>query len=53
MLINGDIEAIIQHSEEHTMELNSKYKGPNLEDLNNFKTNSLLQQWEGEGFWGG
>ena len=53
MLINGDIEAIIQRGEERTAELNSKYEGLNLEDLSNFKTDSSLQQWEGEDFRGG
>ncbi|KAF8551112.1 hypothetical protein OG21DRAFT_1445699 [Imleria badia] len=53
MLINGDIEAVIQRGEERTAELNSKYEGLNLEDLSNFKTDSSLQQWEGEDFRGG
>ncbi|KIK93086.1 hypothetical protein PAXRUDRAFT_829348 [Paxillus rubicundulus Ve08.2h10] len=50
LLINGDIEVIIQRGEERTAELNSKYEGLNLEDLSNFKTDSSLQQWEGEDF---
>ncbi|KAF8835498.1 hypothetical protein BDN67DRAFT_1072395 [Paxillus ammoniavirescens] len=50
LLINDDIEAIIQRGEERTAELNSKYEGLNLEDLSNFKTDSSLQQWEGEDF---
>lgn len=50
MLINGDIEAVIQRGEERTAELNSKYEGLNLEDLSNFKSDSSLQQWEGEDF---
>jgi hypothetical protein len=45
MLINGGIEAIIQHSEECTADPNSKYEGLNLED------DSSLQQREGENFW--
>ncbi|KAF9225136.1 hypothetical protein BS17DRAFT_750623 [Gyrodon lividus] len=49
-LINDDIEAIIQRGEERTAELNSKYGELNLEDLSNFKTDSSLQQWEGEDF---
>lgn len=49
-LINEDIEAIIQRGEERTAELSSKYEGLNLEDLSNFKTDSSLQQWEGEDF---
>ncbi|KAF8435837.1 SNF2 family N-terminal domain-containing protein [Boletus edulis BED1] len=50
MLINDDIEAIIQRGEERSAELNSKYEGLNLEDLSNFKSDSSLQQWEGEDF---
>ncbi|KAG6380533.1 SNF2 family DNA-dependent ATPase [Boletus reticuloceps] len=50
MLINEDIEAIIQRGEERSAELNSKYEGLNLEDLSNFKSDSSLQQWEGEDF---
>jgi len=50
MLINEDIEAIVQRGEERTAELNSKYEGLNLEDLSNFKSDSSLQQWEGEDF---
>ncbi|KAF4613338.1 hypothetical protein D9613_011056 [Agrocybe pediades] len=49
-LINEDIDAIIQRGEERTMELNSKYEGLNLEDLNNFKSDASVQQWEGEDF---
>ncbi|KAH7909061.1 SNF2 family N-terminal domain-containing protein [Hygrophoropsis aurantiaca] len=50
LLINEDIDAIIQRGEERTHELNSKYEGLNLEDLSNFKTDSSVQQWEGEDF---
>lgn len=50
MLVNDDIEAIIQHGEERTAELNSKYEGLNLEDLSNFKSDASVQQWEGEDF---
>ena len=50
MVINDDIEAIIQRGEERTAELNSKYEGLNLEDLNNFKSDASVQQWEGEDF---
>ncbi|KAN0073697.1 SNF2 family N-terminal domain containing protein [Tylopilus felleus] len=50
MLINDDIEAIIQRGEERTAELSTKYDGLNLEDLSNFKSDSSLQQWEGEDF---
>ncbi|KAH7920364.1 hypothetical protein BV22DRAFT_1039935 [Leucogyrophana mollusca] len=50
LLINDDIDAIIQRGEERTQELSSKYEGLNLEDLSNFKTDSSVQQWEGEDF---
>ncbi|KAF8695662.1 SNF2 family DNA-dependent ATPase, partial [Rhizoctonia solani] len=50
MLIDADIEAIIAHGEERTAELNSKYAGLNLEDLNNFKSESMTATWEGEDF---
>ena len=49
-LINDDIDAIVQRGEERTAELNSKYEGLNLEDLNNFKSDATVQQWEGEDF---
>ncbi|KAF8484763.1 P-loop containing nucleoside triphosphate hydrolase protein [Russula ochroleuca] len=48
--IDDDIDAIIQRGEERTAELNHKYEGLNLEDLSNFKTDSSLQQWDGEDF---
>lgn len=47
--IDADIDAIIQQGEERTAELNSKYEGLNFDDLNNFKSDSMLQ-WEGEDF---
>ena len=50
MAVNDDIDAIIQRGEERTAELNSKYEGLNLEDLNNFKSDASVQQWEGEDF---
>jgi SWI/SNF-related matrix-associated actin-dependent regulator of chromatin subfamily A member 5 len=50
LVINEDIDAIIVRGEERTMELNSKYEGLNLEDLNNFKSDASVQQWEGEDF---
>ena len=49
-LINDDIDAIIKHGEERTAELSSRYEGLNLEDLSNFKSDSTVQQWEGEDF---
>ncbi|KAG1724189.1 hypothetical protein EDB19DRAFT_1950122 [Suillus lakei] len=45
-LIDDDIDAIVQHCQEYAAELNSKY-----EDLNNFKPDVTVQQWEGEDFW--
>ncbi|KAF8177441.1 SNF2 family N-terminal domain-containing protein [Pholiota molesta] len=50
LVINEDIDAIIARGEERTMKLNSKYEGLNLEDLNNFKSDASVQQWEGEDF---
>ncbi|KAL0577835.1 chromatin remodeling complex Adenosinetriphosphatase [Marasmius crinis-equi] len=50
LLINDDIDAIIQRGEERTSELNSKYQELNFEDLNNFKSDASVQQWEGEDF---
>ncbi|KAF9523106.1 SNF2 family DNA-dependent ATPase [Crepidotus variabilis] len=50
LVLNDDIEAIIQKGEERTAELNTKYEGLNLEDLNNFKSDASVQQWEGEDF---
>jgi SWI/SNF-related matrix-associated actin-dependent regulator of chromatin subfamily A member 5 len=50
LMINDDIDAIIQRGEELTVELNSKYEGLNLDDLNNFKSDATVQQWESEDF---
>ena len=52
-MINDDIDQIIAQGEERTAALNSKYEGLNFDDLNNFKSDSTLQQWEGEDFKGG
>ena len=49
-MIDDDIDAIIQRGEERTTELNSKYEGLNLDDLNNFKSDATAQQWEREDF---
>jgi SWI/SNF-related matrix-associated actin-dependent regulator of chromatin subfamily A member 5 len=49
-MINDDIDAVIQRGEEHTLDLNSKYEGLNLEDLSNFKSEASVQHWEGEDF---
>jgi SWI/SNF-related matrix-associated actin-dependent regulator of chromatin subfamily A member 5 len=32
------------------VELNNKYKGLNLNDLNNFKSDAMVQQWGGKDF---
>jgi SWI/SNF-related matrix-associated actin-dependent regulator of chromatin subfamily A member 5 len=48
--IDDDIDAIIQRGEERTAVLSQKYEGLNLEDLSNFKSDSSLQQWDGEDF---
>lgn len=48
-MIDDDIDAIIHRGEERTAELNSKYETLNFDDLNNFKSDSMLQ-WEGEDF---
>ena len=43
-LINDDLDAIIQCREEHMVKLNYKYEGLNLDDLNNFKSDTTVQQ---------
>lgn len=48
-MIDDDIDNIILQGEERTAELNSKYAGLNFDDLNNFKSDSMLQ-WEGEDY---
>jgi SWI/SNF-related matrix-associated actin-dependent regulator of chromatin subfamily A member 5 len=50
LLINDDIDAIIQRGEDKTSELNGKYEGLSFDDLNNFKSDTTVQQWEGEDF---
>ncbi|KIY74395.1 hypothetical protein CYLTODRAFT_416234 [Cylindrobasidium torrendii FP15055 ss-10] len=49
-ILNDDIEAIISRGEERTAELNQKYEGLNIDDLNNFKSDANVKQWEGEDF---
>ena len=49
LMIDGDIDEIIQRGEERTAEINQKYEGLNFEDLNNFKSDSMLQ-FEGEDY---
>ncbi|ORX36405.1 putative chromatin remodelling complex ATPase chain [Kockovaella imperatae] len=50
MTIDEDIDEIIKRGEEKTAELNSKYADLDLDALNNFKSESLVNQWEGEDF---
>lgn len=49
-MVDDDIDTIIRKGEERTAVLNSKYEGLNFEDLSNFKSDSMVQQWEGEDF---
>jgi SWI/SNF-related matrix-associated actin-dependent regulator of chromatin subfamily A member 5 len=51
-MLSHDIEAIIAHGEERTAELSAKYEGLNLDDLSTFKSDSSVQQWDGEDFRG-
>ncbi|KAI0049929.1 hypothetical protein FA95DRAFT_1514892 [Auriscalpium vulgare] len=48
--LDEDIDAIIHRGEQRTAVLTSKYEGLNLEDLSNFKSETTVQQWEGEDF---
>jgi SWI/SNF-related matrix-associated actin-dependent regulator of chromatin subfamily A member 5 len=48
--VDDDIDAIIAAGEERTVELNNRYEGLNFDDLSNFKSESTLQQWDGEDF---
>ena len=50
MIIDDDIDEIIRNGEDKTKELNSKYAGLDLDALNNFKSESLVNTWEGEEF---
>ncbi|KAJ3557468.1 hypothetical protein NM688_g1461 [Phlebia brevispora] len=50
LMINDDIEAIIQRGEERTAELSSRYEGLSFDALSTFKSDSSVQQWEGEDF---
>ena len=52
LLINDDIEAVIERGEKRTVEISNKYEGLTFEDLNNFKSDTMIQQWEGEDFRG-
>ena len=44
------IDEVVRRGEERTAELNSKYEGLNFDDLSNFKSETMIQQWEGEDF---
>lgn len=48
-MIDNDIDEIIQRGEERTEEINKKYEAYNFDDLNNFKSDSMLQ-FEGEDY---
>ncbi|TXT12146.1 uncharacterized protein COLE_02556 [Cutaneotrichosporon oleaginosum] len=50
MMVDDDIDDIIRRGEEKTAELNKKYQGLDLDALNNFRSESLINQWEGEDF---
>lgn len=49
MSINDDIDAIISKGEERTQAIQAKYQGLNLDDLNNFKSDTVYN-WEGNDF---
>lgn len=49
LLIDDDIDAIINRGEERTQALQDKYSALNLDDLNNFKSESTME-WEGQDF---
>lgn len=50
MTIDDDIDAIIKRGEARTEELSEKYKGFNLDELNNFRSGETAYEWEGENF---
>ncbi|SJX62817.1 probable ISW2-ATPase component of a two subunit chromatin remodeling complex [Sporisorium reilianum f. sp. reilianum] len=49
MSINDDIDDIISRGEERTQAIQAKYSGLNLDDLNNFKSDTVYN-WEGNDF---
>ncbi|PWN50758.1 hypothetical protein IE53DRAFT_374447 [Violaceomyces palustris] len=49
MSIDDDIDAIISRGEERTQALQQKYQTLNLDDLNNFKSDTVYD-WEGNDF---
>ncbi len=52
LIIDDDIEEIIHRGDERTETIKKKYEGFNFDDLNNFKSDSMLQ-WEGEDYQNG
>ncbi|KIJ54005.1 hypothetical protein M422DRAFT_201104 [Sphaerobolus stellatus SS14] len=52
LLINADIDDIIHRGEERTAEISQKYAALNIDDLNNFKSDFSVKEWEGEEFGG-
>ncbi|KAF8581713.1 SNF2 family DNA-dependent ATPase [Ramaria rubella] len=52
LLVNADIDEIIHRGEERTAEIQSKYAELNIDDLNNFKSDFSVKEWEGEEFGG-
>ncbi|KAF8505111.1 P-loop containing nucleoside triphosphate hydrolase protein [Hysterangium stoloniferum] len=50
LLVNADIDEIIHRGEECTEEINKKYANLNIDDLNNFKSDFSIKDWEGEEF---
>lgn len=50
MMIDDDIDEIIKRGEEKTADLNKKYQGLDLDALNNFKSESMVNTWEGEDY---
>jgi SWI/SNF-related matrix-associated actin-dependent regulator of chromatin subfamily A member 5 len=49
-MISDDIDVITQRGKKRMQGLNSKYEGLNSDNLNNFKSDVSVQQWEGEDF---
>ncbi|KAF8505126.1 HAND-domain-containing protein [Hysterangium stoloniferum] len=50
LFVNADIDEIIHRGEECTEEINTKYANLNIDDLNNFKSDFSVKDWEGEEF---
>ncbi|CEH18287.1 chromatin remodelling complex atpase chain isw1 [Ceraceosorus bombacis] len=49
LMIDEDIDAIISKGESRTSKLLEKYQGLNIDDLNNFRSETALE-WEGQDF---